>query len=171
MLALVLMICTGGCGKPEAPDPAALLPDWRTYYNKGVGIEFRYPYTLSLEVDSAAGEGQLVVELQWLGRQTPVFKLETRPATALDAIRPGGRVEVMVGGLPGYQSVGEATGGGDEVQRISLVNRGRLYTFSGIGETFDRVLETVAFIAGSPLGTAGSEPGFRPSGIALPEDR
>jgi len=144
-----------GCAKREAPDPAALLPDWRTYYNREVGVELRYPYTLSLEVDSAAVAGQLVVELQWLGRQTPVFKLQTTGATAQDQSPPAVAAELMVGGLPAFQTI-DAGGEGEEIQRVSVVSGGRLFTFSGAGDSFAKILESVKFLEqGDAAGAAG----------------
>ena len=149
LLALALLFSACTSQNLEPVDPAELAPDWRTYYNQEVGVELRYPYTLSLEVDSGAADGQLVVELQWLGRQTPVFKLVTRDAgigtPPADTGQGGGTVD----GLPAVWSEIEGVDGEKE-QRVSVFNRGREYIFTGAGSSFDKVLETVVFLDERP---------------------
>lgn len=143
--ALFLCYLATACAKREAPDPAVLIPDWRTYYNQEVGIELKYPYTLSLEVESGAGDGQLVVELQWRGSQTPVFKLETRPASQPEEAIPPSDATELVGGLPASRVEIDGTDG--EIQeRLSLTRNGTVFVFTGSGESFEKVLRTIRFL-------------------------
>ncbi|MFT4546800.1 MAG: hypothetical protein ACI8XO_004481 [Verrucomicrobiales bacterium] len=135
LLGLVLLVFAG-CEDPEPPDPAALIPDWRTYYNREVGVEFKYPYTLKLDVDSTV-DGQFVAELLWVGSEAPVFKLETRSGSVAE----GG---VMVGDKRASQSMVEV--GGQQVQQTVVEHRGRVLVFTGKGSTFDKVLDSVKFL-------------------------
>jgi hypothetical protein len=136
LLALAAVFL-GGCQDPEPTDPAALIPDWRTYYNQEVGVEFKYPYTLKLDVDTAV-EGQLVAKLLWVGRESEVFKLETRDG---ETAATGG---VIVGGSSGSESTVEVDG--EELRQIEVAWDGRTFVFIGKGSTFDKVLDSVNFI-------------------------
>jgi hypothetical protein len=147
LLVVAVVSLLAACADPEVPDPARLIAEWRTYYNRDAGIEFRYPYTLALEVETSP-DGQLVVELQWLGRQTPVFKLVTREAgidPPVDAGQGGG----MVDGLPASWTEIEGNDG-DKEQRVSVISRGREFIFTGAGDSFGKVLETVIFLDERP---------------------
>jgi hypothetical protein len=143
-----LLVCSGACSDPELPDPAAQIPDWRTYYNHDVGVELSYPYTLSLVVNDGP-DAQLELELQWVGRQNAIFKLDTRGPDAEAGLRqgavPGSEIPVTVGGLAASQFKVADAGGEEPLQRTLVLRGGRLFVFSGAGETFNKVLGTVVF--------------------------
>ena len=143
--ALVAMLVLSACKDPEPVDPATLIPDWKTYYNRQVGIEFGYPYTLNLNVDTTAA-GQLVAELQWIGRGTTVFRLETRDAAA-DEFAATSNGPGQVGGL--RASITELEVDGEMIERWTVVRDGRAFDFSGGGMTFEKVLESVKFLDGN----------------------
>ena len=132
-----------GCDDPEPQDPAALIPDWRTYYNRGVGVEFKYPYTLKLGVETTEA-GELVAQLLWVGRETPVFRLETEGATEVDRLADRSSSNVAVDGVLGTRSATEL--GGEPAQQVRVATGGRVFTFTGSGETFEKVLESVKFL-------------------------
>ncbi len=139
------MLMLGSCKDPEPQDPSALIPDWRTYYNREVGIEFQYPYTLNLDVDTST-EGELLVELQWVGRETPVFWLQARPATADDLVGAAGAGSARVGGLAASSKVVEIDG--ETFEHRTVVNGGKVFEFTGSGTTFEKVLDSVKFLGG-----------------------
>jgi hypothetical protein len=136
-----------GCDDPEPPDPAAQIPDWRTYYNRDVGVEFKYPYTLKLEIDTTDDE-QLVARLLWVGAETPVFKLETESAVSADQLEVASRGDVIIDGVRAMQSTIEIAG--EKVKETKVANDGRIFIFTGSGATYDKVLESVKFLDDAP---------------------
>ena len=138
-LALLVTVFFAGCEDPEPPDPAALIPSWRTYYNREIGIEFKHPYNLKLEVNTLEG-GHLSVDLLWVGTEASVFALTTRDYQIPDE----GRGSVMVGGKQASQYDEEVAG--TKVQQTKVVHKGRVLVFTGEGKTFDKVLDSVKFI-------------------------
>ena len=139
LLALLAMIFASSCEDPEPPEPSAQIPDWRTYYNREVGIEFKYPYNLKLVANSLPAD-HLSVELLWVGSEAEVFKLETQ-----DQRMPSeGFGSIMVGGKQGSQYDEEVDG--RKVQFTKVQHKGRMLVFTGSGTTFDKILDTVKFI-------------------------
>lgn len=160
LLGFVLACSLNSCADPEPPDPAALIPDWRVYYNRELGVELRYPYTLSLDVGVSADD-QLLLELQWVGRGTVVFKLETFAATpGVDAIEAG-EAERIVGGEKASMTMIEVDG--EKLQRLRFLHDGRIYVITGGGSAFEKVLDSVTFfepgaamLPGAPGGAGAS---------------
>ena len=152
--ALGCLFATASCDRLEPDDPATLIPDWRTYSNYEAGIEFQYPYTLNLDVESSTA-GQLVVELQWVGRGTPVFRMESREAMPgeLAATNAGAG---QIGGLRATVTATEIDG--EPVERWTVVREDRAYDFTGSGTSFEKVLDSVRFL---DPGMAPAEPPAR----------
>jgi len=141
-LPIAFALAVTGCEDPEPPDPAALIPDWRVYYNREIGVELRYPYTLSVNSDVSA-DGQLLLKLQWVGRGTTMFKLETAQAAPGDSPVPAGQADQMVGGERASLATVEVDG--EDMQQLKLVRDGRVYFFTGDGDTFEKILDSVEF--------------------------
>ena len=154
-LSVLFALVASSCSDPEPPDPAALIPDWRVYYNREIGVELQYPYTLSVDADVSSDE-QLFLRLQWVGRGTTIFKLETTEAAPEDTAIPAGQADQMIGGERASLSMVEVDG--EDVQQLRLVRDGRVYLFTGDGDTFEKVLQTVEFF----------EPGSIPP--SMPQD-
>lgn len=153
-LPIAFAFAVAGCEDPEPPDPAALIPDWRVYYNREIGVELKYPYTLSVDADVSA-DGQLLLKLQWVGRGTTMFKLETAQAAPGDTPGPAGQADQMVGGERASLATVEVDG--EDMQQLKLVRDGRVYFFTGDGDTFEKVLDSVEFF----------EPGSVPPSVVL----
>ena len=137
-VTLAVMMGLASCGNIEAPEPARFIPDWRTYESQQAGISFEYPYNLSLDADTSS-DGELSLELQWVGRGTPVFQLETGKSDP-DWVAEGG---AEVAGVKATETM--VTIGGEPMRRIAVANAGRFYTFTGSGATFEKILESVSF--------------------------
>jgi hypothetical protein len=156
LLALMLACSLNSCADPEPPDPAALIPDWRVYYNRELGIELRYPYTLSLDAGVTADD-QLLLELQWVGRGTVVFKLETLAAVpGVDAV-VAADADRIVGGEKATMTMIEVDG--EKVQRLRFLHDGRVYIITGAGSAFEKILDSVTFFepgAAMPPGAPSS---------------
>ena len=153
-IAALMLLAAGlsGCGGTvEVADPAERIPDWQTYYNREIGIALRYPYTLSLDIDTTTVPGQLALELQWIGRGTTMFALDTRQATELDYSAGEGEGDtVQVGGKWGARSPTEVDG--EKTYSTLVTHNERAFTFTGKGATFDKILESVEFLgAGAAL--------------------
>ena len=155
LVALMAVTLLGGCMQQDAPDPARLIPDWRTYYNRTVGVQFEYPYNLELKIVAREDE-QLKLELQWIGRGTPVFKMETWNVDAISAVEIG-QGTYTVGGETASRSTVEVAG--EPVQITKVISDGRVFEFTGKGTTFDKILDSVEFISGEILvpGSQGAE--------------
>ena len=138
-MALFVGVVLSSCGGADAPEPARFIPDWRTYESQQAAVAFEYPYNLSLDADTSAN-GELQVDLQWVGRGTSVFHLETGKADP--AWKPEGGAEVA--GVEATETM--VTIGGEPMRRLAVANGGRFYTFTGSGQTFEKILESVKFL-------------------------
>jgi len=149
---LIAALAFSSCGgSREAKDPAERIPGWRTYYNRDVGIELEYPYTLQLSVEDAE-PGQVSLDLEWVGHGMTRFKLETFDPEMETVIRstqrPDTESTVKIGVFNAARI--DTLLDGEEVQRVLITRGNRLYVFTGKGEIFDEVLATVKFIDISP---------------------
>ena len=137
--ALIALFALASCGDMEAPEPTRFIPDWRTYENREIGLRFEYPYNLNLDAATSA-DGQLEAELLWVGSEAPVLRVETRESGPDDNTAAGG---AEIDGQPATETALQIDG--EPMRRLAVTSGGRLFTFTGSGTTFEKIIESVKF--------------------------
>ena len=153
VFALVGAGCFPGCKTPEPRDPRQSIPGDQEYYNKALGFSLRYPNLLNLKVEDREGAdvSGIILKLQYPGNDFTVFELITRPVGWSERLR-----KHLVAGSESKADIGDLEAerfdiqlpGEDEVKskRVILKHLGKLYVFTGRGETFEEILRSFALI-------------------------
>ena len=156
-LAAILGLCAVSCSDMEPTDPAVYIPGPQEYYNEALQFSLRYPKPLDLKVEdrSVADEPAIFLELLYPGNEYPLLKLSTYDTGMRGHIR-----QYMVAGSEKVDRVGGETGSrfevqdqsdrGETLQHVVVEQYGRLYVFTGRGETFDEVVESFQFVEFPP---------------------
>jgi len=159
-IVAALAIVVSGCETPEPQDPRVFIPGPQDYYNLALEFSLRYPVVLNLEVEDrgVADEPGIYLKLQYPGNDHVVFELETHDPGMLDPLRRGlvedsEKIE-KIDGETGARFEVEAADGAD--QHVVVEYSGRLYVFTGRGDTFDEVLESFQFIKRPSPGDDGA---------------
>ncbi len=156
-LAAVLALAAGAlvpACKSTPDDPRQYLPGQQTYYNEGLGFSLRYPAALNLKVEDrgVAGTSDIALELEFAGTGASVMRLGTHDPALAGHVRlylvAGSESAWEVGGEPAQRFEVEDQGAdeaGATLQHVTVERGGRLFVFTGKGDTFEDVLASVEF--------------------------
>ena len=153
-LVSLLLIGFTSCQTLEPEDPKQSIPGLQFYYNEPLKFSLGYPRILNIKVEdkSVAGTPDVLLNLSYPGNDYPILELSTHAISWIDSLKdtliPGTEGTVKVGGIRAikFDIAMDDERGIFSKQRIIVRNHGRLYAFTGNGETFEEIVDSFRFI-------------------------
>ena len=153
-LLILLLIGFTSCQSLEPEDPKQSIPALQLYYNEPLKFSLGYPRILNIKVEdkSVAGTPDVLVNLSYPGNEYPILELSTHAISWIESLKdsliPGTEGTIKVDGIRAikFDIAMDDERGIFSKQRIIVRNDGRLYAFTGNGETFEEILDSFRFI-------------------------
>ena len=153
-LFILLLIGFTSCQSLEPKDPKQSIPGLQLYYNEPLKFSLGYPRILNIKVEdkSVAGTPDVLVNLSYPGNEYPILELSTHAISWIESLKdsliPGTEGTIKVDGIRAikFDIAMDDERGIFSKQRIIVRNHGRLYAFTGNGETFEEILDSFRFI-------------------------
>lgn len=142
------------CQTLEPEDPRQSIPGRKLYYNEPLKFSFSYPSILNIKIEdkSVAGTPDVLVNLSYPGNEYPILEFSTHAISWIESLKdsliPGTEGTIKIDGVRAikFDIAMDDDRGIFSKQRIIVRNLGRLYAFTGNGETFDEVVKSFKFI-------------------------
>ena len=153
-LFILLLIGFTSCQSLEPEDPKQSIPGLQLYYNEPLKFSLGYPRILNIKVEdkSVAGTPDVLVNLSYPGNEYPILELSTHAISWIESLKdsliPGTEGTIKIDDVRAikFDTAMDDDRGIFSKQRIIVRNLGRLYAFTGNGETFDEVVKSFKFI-------------------------
>ena len=151
----LLLIGFTSCQNLEPEDPKQSIPGLQLYYNEQLNFSLSYPRILNIKVEdrSVAGAPDVLLNLSYPGNDYPILELSTHAISWIESLKdtmiPGTEGTIKVGGIRAikFDIAMDDERGIFSKERIIVRNQGKLYAFTGNGETFDEIVDSFRFLS------------------------